>query len=396
MKMFLPKRVPVADILWLFLGTRLLLIVGTYLSFILLPVPPHVYPSTPVDVMGLLTSWNHWDATRFLDIAQYGYRDVTDSPFFPLFPLLIRGIAWLCGNQGYLAIGMVLSNLALLGSLVVLYELATEALGPHVGRRTLLYLCIFPTAFFFFTSYNESLFLFLTSGTFLAMQRQKWWLAGLLGLLATLTRSAGLLLVLPYLYEVWASRERSLTTDPPTSFFQQVIALIPKMWPVILMPLGTFSYCLFCWRVFGNPLEFAAVQSHWGRVTAFPWQGIIVAFTQIFSIQPFGSFLEAHLLIDTTATLGAIILAVASWRRLRPSYILWISLLIFYMLLSPALNQADTLQSNQRFILEMFPAFLVLAELGLKYPRLHYACMLAFPFLQALMAALFVYNRWMV
>lgn len=396
MKMFLPKRVPVADILWLFFGTRLLLIVGTYLSFILLPVPPHVYPSTPVDVMGLLTSWNHWDATRFLDIAQYGYRDVTDSPFFPLFPLLIRGIAWLCGNQGYLAIGMVLSNLALLGALVVLYQLATEALGPYVGRRTVLYLCIFPTAFFFFTSYNESLFLFLTSGTFLAMHRQKWWLAGLLGLLATLTRSAGLLLVLPYLYEVWASRERSLTTDPPTSFFQQVIALLPKTWPVILMPLGTFSYCLFCWRVFGNPLEFAAVQIRWGRVTAFPWQGILAAFTQIFSIQPFGSFLEAHLLIDTTATLGAIILAVASWRRLRPSYTLWISLLIFYMLLSPALSQADTLQSNQRFILEMFPAFLVLAELGLKYPRLHYACMLAFPFLQALMAALFVYNRWMV
>ncbi len=390
------KRTPISDILWLFLGTRLLLIVGTYLSFILLPVPPHVYPNTPVDVMGLLTSWNHWDATRFLDIAQYGYRQVTDTPFFPLLPLLIRGIAWLCGNQGYLAIGMLLSNLALLGSLFVLYQLAVDALGEHVGRRTLLYLCIFPTAFFFFAAYNESLFLLLTSGTFLALHRKKWWLAGLLGLLAALTRSAGLLLVLPYLYEVWASRDRALPADQQPNIFRQAITLLPKALPAILMPLGTLGYCLFCWVAFGNPLAFAAVQSHWGRVTAFPLLGIIYSFVQLFYVQPFGSFIEAHLLLDMAATFGAIALAVVSWRRLRPSYALWISLLVLYMLLSPALNQDDILQSNQRFILEMFPAFFVLAELGLKHPRLHSACMLAFPFLQAIMAALFVFNRWMV
>lgn len=390
------KRAPVADILWLFLGTRLLLVVGTYLSFILLPVPPHVYPSTPVDVIGLLTSWNHWDATRFLDVAQYGYQSIVDTPFFPLFPLLIRGLAWLAGNQGYLVFGMFISNAALLGSLFVLYQLATEALGKQVGRRTLLYLCIFPTAFFFFTAYNESLFLLLTSSTFLAMQRQKWWLAGLLGLLATLTRSAGLLLVFPYLCEVWMSREQSLSTYPPASLIQQAKRLFPQIWPVLLMPLGTISYCLFCWYTFGNPLAFATVQSHWGRVTAFPLWSLIAAFIQLFAIQPFGSFNEAHLLLDMAATFGAIALAFMGWRKLRPSYTLWIGLLIFYMLLSPALTQADILQSNQRFILEMFPAFLILAECGQKHPRLHSACMLAFPFLQAILAALFVFNRWMV
>lgn len=390
------KRAPLSDILWLFLGTRLLLIAGTYLSFILLPVPPHVYPSTPVDVMGLLGSWNHWDAQRFIDVAQYGYRSIYDTPFFPLFPLLIRGIALLFGNQGQPAIGMVLSNLALLGSLFVLYQLATDALGERVGRRALLYLCIFPTAFFFFAAYNEALFLLLTASTFLALRHKKWWLAGLLGLLAALTRSAGFLLILPYLYEVWASREIPLSREERTGFFQQAVALLPKAVPVILIALGTLSYCLFCWRAFGNPLVFAAVQSHWGRVTAWPWMGIVFSFVQLFSVQPFGSFIEAHLLLDMAATFAALALAVVSWRRLRPSYALWISLLVLYMLLSPALTQAEILQSNQRFILEMFPAFFVLAELGLKHPRLHSACLLAFPFLQAIMAALFVFNRWMV
>jgi hypothetical protein len=96
------------------------------------------------------------------------------------------------------------------------------------------------------------------------------------------------------------------------------------------------------------------------------------------------------------ATFGFIALDVVSWRQLRVSYAIWISLLVLYMLSSPALNQHDMLQSTQRFVLEMFPGFLVLAVLGLKHPRLHATCMLAFPFLQAVMAALFVMNRWMV
>src|SRR6266581_7341006 len=177
------KRAPTSEIIWLFVVTRLLLVLVTYIGFILFPVPPHVYPTTPVNIIALLTSWNRWDADNYTRIAQFGYQTIYDTAFFPLFPWLIKGIAFLFGNHGYFAIGILLSNLAFLGALFVLYQIAADALGDQVGRRTLLYLCIFPTAFFFFTAYNESLFLLLTAGSFLAMRRQKWWLAGLVGLL---------------------------------------------------------------------------------------------------------------------------------------------------------------------------------------------------------------------
>ena len=392
------KRAPVSDILWLFLGTRLLLIVGTYFSYILFPVPPHLYPNTGVDLAGLLTSWNHWDSLRYLHVAQFGYQNAEDTPFFPLMPLLIKGFALLFGNQNqsYLIAGMVISNAALLGTLFVLYQLATDALGEQVGKRTLLYLCIFPTAFFFFAAYNESLFLLLTCSSFLAMRRQKWWLSGLLGLLAALTRTAGVMLALPFLYEVWMSRTLPAVSEERPGFWRQIRPLLPRALPVLLFPLGTLAYCLFCWLNFGNPLSFAAAQVYWGRVTAWPWSGIINAFIELFYVQPFGSFIEAHLLLDMAATFGFIALAVVCWRKLRPAYALWISLLVLYMLISPALNQHDMLQSTQRFVLEMFPGFIVLAALSLKHPRLHAACLLAFPFLQAILAALFVLNRWMV
>lgn len=388
------KRAPVSDIFWLFLATRLLLVLITFIGFILFPVPPHVYPVKPVDVIGLLTSWNRWDAANYTRIAQYGYQTVYDTAFFPLFPWLIKAVAFLFGNQGYIAIGMILSNLALLAALFVLYQIAIDNLGEQVGWRTLVYLCLFPTAFFFFAAYNESLFLLLTASAFLAMRRQKWWLAGLLGFLAALTRSAGLLLVIPYLYELWIARQHITNTNQ--SLFKKLLNLLPRILPVVLIPLGTLVYCFYCWKLFNNPLAFAAVQSHWDRHLAWPWVGIWDALRELLRNQPFGSFFEVHLLLDLTATTGFIALAIAGWRRLRTSYTLWIGLLLFFMLISPAIAQPDVLVSNQRFVLEMFPGFITLAALGVKYLRLHQALLLAFPFLQATMALLFILNRWMV
>ncbi|MDQ6644261.1 MAG: hypothetical protein M3Y76_07415, partial [Chloroflexota bacterium] len=179
------KRAPVRDILWLFIITRLMLVMVTYVGYILLTAQK--YSSNPVDIGGILLSWNHWDAANYVRIAQFGYQTPFDVAFFPLFPLLIKVFAYVLGHRGYFLIGTIISNGALLGTLFVLYQLAVEAGGEEVAQRTLLYLCIFPTAFFFFAPYNESLFLFLTASTFLALRRQRWWLAGLLGLLAALT-----------------------------------------------------------------------------------------------------------------------------------------------------------------------------------------------------------------
>ena len=385
------KPTPVRDMLWLFLGTRLLLVIGTYISFILFPVPPHVYPQSPVDMTGLLLSWRHWDANDYVQIAQSGYQNISETAFFPLFPFLVKCMALLFGNHAYTLAAMLVSNLALFGALYVLYQIAADALGEQVGRRTLLYLCLFPTAFFFFAGYNESLFLLLSCSTLYAIRHQKWILAGGLGGLAALTRSAGVLLVFPYLYEIWMARDISQPGLP-----KQVDGLIPKALPIVLIPLGTLLYCYYCWRHFGNPLSFAAVEKSWGRPFTLPWTGIIDAFWQIFFKQPFGSFMEVHTLIDLSAVLGFIALAILGWRYLSVSYTIWIAILLLFMLSGSAIATADPLFADQRYVLEMFPGFITLAALSMKYQRLHQAILISFPFLQAIMAALFVLHRWMV
>lgn len=381
------KRAPTRDIFWLFFLTRAALILVTYFAFVLLTTQK--YSLAPINFNALLSSWNQWDAANYVYIAQHGYQRFYDVAFFPFFPILIAILAfpfsWWGGS--YLLMATLISNAALLGSLFLLYQLAVEFGGEQVARRALLYLCLFPTAFFFFAAYNESLFLFLTLGAFLAMRRQRWWLAGLLGMLAALTRSAGLLLVIPYLVEVWIARY-SLVTEKSSLWL--------RLAPVLLIPLSTGLFALYCWHIRGSPLAFASVQYHWGRFTTWPWVGPGIAIGDLFCCAGVGSFIEAHLILDLSATIGFIVLIILGWRKLRLSYSLWAAALMLFMLISPGAWWIDTLMSNQRLVLEIFPAFITLAILGVKHPRLHQTLLIIFPALLVTLSILFLMGKWMV
>jgi len=395
------KRSVKRDIFFLFVATRVVLILITYIGYVLLTAPK--YSSTPVDMSALLTTWDHWDAANYVRIAQYGYQTRFDLAFFPLFPFLIACIGKLFGGASwsYLLAGTLISNGALLGVLFLLYHLTSKTMGEHVAWRTLLYLCIFPTAFFFFAAYNETLFLLFVLATFLAMRHQRLLLAGLMGLLAALSRSAGILLVLPYLYEMWVNRKNILATFP---------SLLLSLLGLILIPLGTAFYALYCWITVGSPLAFISIQSHSGRHLSPPWTGFVQAIIALV-LQPFGSANQAHLILDFGATVGFIALLIIGWRILaqpeqeseqelakteRSGYTIWMIALLLLVLLDPALDKPDILLSNQRFVLELFPGFITLAMLGIQHPRLHQALILIFPVLQAILSLLFVMNRWMV
>jgi hypothetical protein len=373
------KRAPMRTIVWLFIASRLLLIFITYVAYILFTAPK--YSGTPVDIGALLTSWNHQEVTSYLQIAQYGYQGRADLVLFPLFPWLIASVSHVLGNWSYLLVGTLISNVSLLGALVMIYNLAVDTAGDDTAQRTLLYLCIFPTAFAFFISYNVACYLLLVSGTFLAIQRQKWWVAGLVGLLAALTRLDGLFLMIPYLYEAWVQRRRSVL---------HIHALVP----VVLIPLGTAIYAIYCWRTFGDPLAFA-------KTSGVSWSYLILLWQDLWQVQSklfwsdllFGSVSRAYRLLNLSATLGFTCLMILGWRKICPSYSVWQGCLVLFMLATLAINGTGSLLANQYFVLVLFPSFITLAQLGKQYPRLHSALMLIFPALQAVLGIIFLLNR---
>ena len=93
------------------------------------------------------------------------------------------------------------------------------------------------------------------------MRRGQWWWAGVYGLFASLTRSAGLLLLLPFAYEYLRQHEfryRKLGFDALSC---------------ILIIAGTGLFALYCALRFHDPLAFAHAQAYWGRQITLPGIG---------------------------------------------------------------------------------------------------------------------------
>lgn len=221
---------------------------------------PASTPSAPWHAV--VTSWERQDALWFLRIADSGYAvDDGSAAFFPLFPLLVRGLGWLLGGSLLLAAYLV-ANLALVAALTVLHRLTLLELGSELlARRTLLYLAVFPAAVFLFAPYSESLFLALTVGCLYAARRSAWLPAAALGALASGSRSAGVLLVLPLAVEAVLQHRGSVRVTAA------------RLAAAAAASLGTAAYLLW-WQVVhgdgGRPL--AVQRSAWQREPAWPWQ----------------------------------------------------------------------------------------------------------------------------
>jgi hypothetical protein len=144
----------------------------------------------------LAGSMDRFDAGWYLRIAGQGYGSgrAGQLAFFPLYPMMMRGVAAMTGS--YVLAGIAISAVSFLLALVLVHRLTELELGVRAADATVLLLSFCPLSFFFTAIYTESLFLALSVGSVYAARRGRWPLAYLLGALAALTRPTGVLLVL--------------------------------------------------------------------------------------------------------------------------------------------------------------------------------------------------------
>jgi hypothetical protein len=344
----------IKQILPIYIALHLAFLILTYVSvlFGIGNFSPKTFPLST-----LWHAWYRWDSGHFTAIASNGYDGAWRTAFFPLFPLLERAGAFLT-HDPFIA-GLIISNLAGLGMLVVLYRLVQEDFDAERALRTALYLSLFPTAFFFAAAYNESLFLLLTLLSFYQMRRGNWWLAGLFGLLASVTRSAGLVLFLPYCYEYLRQHQFSIKH----SRFDSLSSLG--------IPAGLGIFALYCYYKFHDPLSFSRAQgAGWIRYLHGPWHGLIDSFMVILN-RPVLSFDSIHNVIDLSACLIILALVVlcfvGPWKFPRAYWVygLYAVLIFLYSLIFPT-DGGLPLAAFSRYMLEVFPAFIVLAAIGKK------------------------------
>lgn len=313
------------------------------------------------------------DAGWYLDIAKNGYEekqfaadDYHNWAFFPLYPLLWRFAAKLTG--GFLLTGAALSNLFLFFALVLLHKTAYAFTGDEAtAHRAVFYIATFPMSYFFSIPYSESLFLLLTVGSFYAAKRERWWLAGLTGALATATRFNGILL-LPALALLYWQQHRTLKPRAQ------------MLW-LLLIPTGLLAFMFHLYRLTGNAFAFKDVLVVWGRRT-----GLFLRPLWEYLLNPLElSYAWDFKFLNFAAAILALACGGILFKRRQWSLALYTLLSIFVALSS------QLMQGMARYMMVVFPIFIVLAMVG-RSPRLDQTIRTVFIASLAILATLYAFS----
>ena len=360
--------------------------------FLILFLAVHFLPSQKELLGGGLTNyiqnpyfwaWGNFDGEHYIFIAQNGYKPLTYF-FFPLYPLMIKYFSGIFG-QGMVSLvksGMLISYTSTILALIGFYKLLKLDFKEKFIRNSILLLLIFPTAFFFGSIYTESLFLALVVWSFYFARKRKWIAAGVLGAFATSTRVIGVALVAGLATEAFINWRM----DKKKSLLLPAISILISL-------LGIVIYIYYVWTKTGDPLNFLNTVGVFGAQRSTSLVLLPQVFYRyIFKILPnlnykvFTSFFPSVLeFVAGSVFLGLSILAF--W-KVRASYAVYLAL--GYLI--PTL--AGSFSSMPRYVLVLFPAFIVMVSYLNKNKYFFFAfCALSF-ILLVVSFSLFARGYW--
>lgn len=298
-------------------------------------------PAPPLQIV--MNQFTRWDSPHYIDIAKNWYVAQGEQRiflvFFPLYPILIR-LSTVDLNYINLS-ALLVSNISSIIGFTYLFKLAKFDFDDNVAKKAVLYLSIFPTAYFLSAPYTEGLFFALTIGSIYYARSAKWPLAGILSLFAALTRLAGLLLLPVLFVEYFNQKEWKLRRIDLNTFW------------LSLAVIGFLIYLNINNQVSGNPFMFMYYQQN------PPWYNTInplLGLTRAWGWATTAAFPENITIGAAPLAFGVVgLLAILAGLKLRfrLSYNVY---MLFTWLLSVSTGWWI---SVPRYVLAMFPMFIL-------------------------------------
>jgi hypothetical protein len=305
--------------------------------------PSAIFPHLNVKTgyKGWFSIWQRFDANWYTMIADTGYGSIKgDDHFPPLFPVLIRILNPLFGSA--FLTGLLISQAATLFAVKLLYDLFLEWGNPTLAKRSTSFFLIYPTSFFMFSAYSESLFLVAALLSLRDMRKRSWAWAGFWAFCAILTRLQGAALVIPMLYLMWLDRPFLRKFG---HWFGLAIAALG----------GLFYIFLRSTQVTEGAVPF--VESEWHARLVPPWETYGYAIQTLLS----GRFTFIDALNWFVATLF-IILLIIGWRKIPLAYSLYVACSLLIILIR--IVETQPLISMSRYSLTLFPSFFMFGLAG--------------------------------
>ena len=309
---------------------------GTVLSPAAIPADMFPYHDTKPYSNAWLALWQRFDANWYISIAEHGYGATQgDFVFPPLFPLLIHLLKPFFG-YAFLA-GLFISNIATLFTLKLLYDLFVQWGDHESAYWALMLFLLYPTSFFMFSVYAESLFLVLALLAMHSMKTHQWHWAGFWVFCAILARLQGIALLLPFIYLIWK--------DQP--FLRNL-----QHWAGSIFAGSGFLFYLYL-RFADNQNGIVFSELMWHSHFVFPWESYAYAIRLIFTRQV--NYID---ILNLTITTLFIILLVLGWQKIPLEYSLYSIASLFVML--ARLVETKPLNAMLRYTLTIFPMFYIL------------------------------------
>jgi len=283
-----------------------------------------------------------FDGQWYIQIAEEGYQkkpvlfSECNYNFFPLYPMLIRAVAF--ASQSTSLAALIISYACTFVMALLFYRLLRMDHDEQTSWRALLYMLIFPGAFFFSAAYTEALYMMCLMGAFYLGRKNLWIPASLCGFLAAFTRKPGVFIIIPllalYLIDKKARNEK----------------IRPDIAALILIPLAPVFFAFYISTITGDFMSIFKTTTTWGAKLSIPIISYFHDWNRCTILAYHGG------LIDRIATLIFAAMLIPMWKRIRKDYWLHAFLVIFVPL------TVGTTGSMVRYLTASFPHFLYLSE----------------------------------
>lgn len=331
--------------------------------------------------------WNYsacWDTASYQQIAANGYTYTPDQPstiaFFPMYALLMRWANDLIPGPGDVKAGVIVNVFALLVGVIYVFLLVRRDFSETIAWRTVGFLLLFPSAFFFSVAYSEAIFLAGVAGSLYHARRGQWVRAGLFAAFGSATKLAGILLIVPLVVE--SLTQRAWTRPRPFTLAG-----------VLLAPMGAVAYFAWLHVQYGSYRTFFDAQQNWIRESFSPvfLMGIQrlrgdISDAVLFYPPTITPVPGVWILIDTTLVALFLAAGIYLWLRVRASY--------GALVIAPSLlfGLSGNPQSLNRYLLVLFPVYILLAQIRSEAIRL--AITIVFGLGLAIEAFFFMNQMW--
>jgi hypothetical protein len=343
-------------------------------------IPPLADQGAAFPLVGV---WQRWDACWYTKIATFGYERAENSVnFWPFFPLLTAIVGRLL--LGAMALGgLVVAGLAYVVAMTGLRRLVALDFDDGTALATTIAISVFPTAFFFFAPFTESLFLAAAVWAILAARRRLWLLAAIAALAASLTRIQGVFLVLPIGWEalMWWREVRVARGGhgfpglPAGTLLRPIVAALAPA-------AGFIGFLVVSSLIAGQtPLD---TQEVWGgKSFHLPWEVVDASWTWA---------IEHHDPLQALNLVTLLFFAVVTVVGVRQVPVAYSLYSIPQIVLIGTRIQPTPLTSTARYLLVVFPVFVLLALVPGRWVR--FAWLIGSTMLLAVLVAAFLHGEY--